>query len=271
MAHPGWMNSNAPQSSTQSSKNHPSKQTIFHNTIPSIEQQQNQSYLIQEGPDTSVDLCQSLTDFSHPYLPPKCLNIAGGAQYHHNICIPPDLILDPSSSSSSTTRSQYWPDFETQLGPGSLGATTYLADFDFSDFILVPEDAGEDAHLSPELPLQQWPEPQPSTQSHHSCEHCGTSFSKRNKLEGPLHKRTKSFKCQQQGCDASFTEPRGLDRHLKSRHRFLVKEEDWIRCSFCTYAYTRADAVQRHMWKRHGVRVSFRLGGGSPPTMIFSE
>ena len=67
-----------------------------------------------------------------------------------------------------------------------------------------------------------------------SCEHCGTTFKKKQNLELHLknvHEGIKEFKCQT--CSKTFTAQSSLKRHLKAVHK--ENKEIFFNCDLCDF------------------------------------
>jgi len=174
-----------------------------------------------------------------------------------------DASLDMAFQSSASPRVEL--DWEILNNP------SYLDEYDFNhDFTLFPVDTPmmdyDTTQFFPELDnyLSTTPSLSPA-QAGHQCGFCSAAFEKRHELNRHMLKHTKPYSCTIPGCDASFAEKRGCDRHMKSRHSPSAKSKDAVKCRFCKYSSTRADAVQRHLRTQHGVQVSFKLGN-SPAT-----
>jgi len=176
----------------------------------------------------------------------------------------------PSSSFSNTSSeltSQDYTPTRVELDWEILNNPAYLDEYDFNgDFTLFPVDAPMDTYegmdLFPQLDTFSSTGMVSFSDSRHHCGYCSMAFEKRHELNRHLLKHTKPYACTAPGCDASFAERRGCERHMKSRHS--VKGS--IKCRFCKYSSTRADAVQRHLRTQHGVQVSFSLGKSQATT-----
>lgn len=174
----------------------------------------------------------------------------------------------PHSNASSELASKNSTPPRVELDWEILNNPSYLDAYDFDhDFTLFPVETPmidyDGMHLYPELDnyLPSPPDPS-SSQVGHQCGYCSAFFDKRHELNRHLLKHTKPYSCTVPGCDASFAEKRGCDRHMRSRH----SPKDAVKCRFCKYSSTRADAVQRHLRTEHGVHVSFKLGKSSATT-----
>lgn len=169
------------------------------------------------------------------------------------------------SNTSSGLASQGSTPTRVELDWEILNNPSYLDEYDFNgDFTLFPVDTPVDSYDGMDFfpHLDNLPSTTESfSDSRHQCGYCSMAFEKRHELNRHLLKHTKPYACIVPGCDASFAEKRGCDRHMKSRH----SAKDSIKCRFCKYSSTRADAVQRHLRTQHGVQVSFNLGK-SPAT-----
>lgn len=180
----------------------------------------------------------------------------------------------PSTSPHSTTYSNTSPDLvsndstppRVELDWEILNNPSYLDEYDFNyDFSLFPVDTPIDNYdgMSFFAELDSLPTAKDATLSNscYRCSYCSAAFQKRHELNRHLLKHTKPYACTVPGCDASFAEKRGCDRHMKSRHSpSSSRPKDSVKCRFCKYSSTRADAVQRHLRTQHGVQVSFKQG-----------
>ncbi|KEF63295.1 uncharacterized protein A1O9_01272 [Exophiala aquamarina CBS 119918] len=195
-------------------------------------------------------------------------------QNHHGCVVSAPHQKKPTTSPYSSTFSNASPELASlestprrvELDWEILNNPSYLDDYDFDgDFTLFPVDTPMDTYdgmdFFPQLDNIPNTTELSFSDSRHQCGFCSTGFEKRHELNRHLLKHTKPYACTVPGCDASFAEKRGCDRHMKSRH----SAKDSIKCRFCKYSSTRADAVQRHLRTQHGVLVRFNLGK-SPAT-----